>query len=314
MPRKKTQEEFLAELEKHHKNKYELVGQFTSMTSKVLLLCKTHGEFDFWPANLRAGRGCPQCGREAGHEKQKVGTELFVKQAKEVHGNKYEYSKVEYTHARNPVEIICPEHGSFMQSPNAHRRGAGCPACNMVEKGATVNHFLIRAAEKHGDKYDYSLVEYKNSYTKVRIVCKEHGVFSQEPAKHTEGAGCPQCAVCGFNITYPAILYLFQCTNEAGAFTGYGITGNHRKRFQQHRKNLRDQAFTITKQQVYHFSLGSYAKELEDMLYAEYPDPSSIGSSVPGFKRESTDTPFAQVKEFIEQKIKENSLRWGLLE
>lgn len=58
----------------------------------------------------------------------------------------------------------------------------------------TTEVFVERARAVHGDRYDYSRVEYVNGDTKVMIVCPEHGEFSQRPRCHLEGQTCPRCA------------------------------------------------------------------------------------------------------------------------
>lgn len=122
---------------------------------------------------------------------KKLSKEEFIKKSCEVHGNKYNYSKVEYTGAFNKVCIICPEHGEFWQLPVIHMRGCGCNKCShTLEK----NSFIEKAKKIHGNKYDYSKVKYVNTDTKVRIVCPEHGEFLQTPHHHLRGSGCQKCS------------------------------------------------------------------------------------------------------------------------
>ena len=92
---------------------------------------------------------------------RKVTTDSFIESAKMIHGNKYDYSKVNYVSAQTKICIICPEHGEFWQTPNSHLNGKGCPMCSRNKKMDT-NEFIRRAKEINGDKYDYSKVEYKN--------------------------------------------------------------------------------------------------------------------------------------------------------
>ena len=122
----------------------------------------------------------------------------IVSRFKEVHGEKYDYRNVIYTKMINKVEIICPEHGSFFQSPHSHLKGQGCSKCGKVsrvrKRTSTCDKFIERAKDIHGDKYDYSKVEYVNSGTKVLIICPVHGEFYQRPNSHLNGVGCPKCA------------------------------------------------------------------------------------------------------------------------
>jgi superfamily II DNA or RNA helicase len=123
---------------------------------------------------------------------RKLTTEEFIKRAKEVHGDKYDYSKVEYKSAKEKVCIICPLHGEFWQIPSNHLHGYGCPKCS--GKNRTTEDFIAEARKIHGDKYDYSKVEYVNTKTKVCIICPEHGEFWQNPCDHLIGKGCPKCS------------------------------------------------------------------------------------------------------------------------
>lgn len=122
----------------------------------------------------------------------KLTRDSFIEKAKKVHGDKYDYSKVNYVGAESKVCIICPKHGEFWQTPHRHLRGDRCPMCS---KRARLNteEFIRRAKEIHGNKYDYSKVEYVNNNTKVCIICPEHGEFWQKPSSHLIGNGCPIC-------------------------------------------------------------------------------------------------------------------------
>ena len=123
---------------------------------------------------------------------KKSNTEEFIKKAKKVHGDKYDYSKVNYIGSKIEVTIICPEHGEFKQRPNDHLNGIGCPKCSGHVK-LTTEEFIKRAREIHGDKYDYSKTNYVNMRTKVTIICPKHGEFEQTPQGHLNGDGCPKC-------------------------------------------------------------------------------------------------------------------------
>lgn len=126
---------------------------------------------------------------------KKLTTEEFIKRAREVHGNKYDYSKVEYVNAHTKVCIICSKHGEFYQKPNNHLNGQGCSKCFYPNIKLTTENFIQKAREIHGDKYDYSRVEYKDTKTKVCIICNKHGEFQQNFEKHiVRKCGCPKCA------------------------------------------------------------------------------------------------------------------------
>lgn len=124
--------------------------------------------------------------------------EKFIEKARKTHGDKYDYSKVEYKDSLTKVCIICPEHGEFWQTPAAHVRGNECPQCANYKRGRIArwdkNQFILKAQEIHGDKYDYSKVEYVDTNTPVCIICPIHGEFWQTPERHFY-YGCRKCGV-----------------------------------------------------------------------------------------------------------------------
>ena len=120
-------------------------------------------------------------------------TEIFTQRAKAVHGDKYDYSKVEYKNSQTKVCIICPEHGEFWMKPNNHMNGQNCPICKGKFK-RTTEWFINEARKIHGDKYDYSKAEYIKSDVETTIICKRCGTeFLQTPNKHLQGHGCSYC-------------------------------------------------------------------------------------------------------------------------
>jgi len=121
----------------------------------------------------------------------------------EVHGNVYDYSRVDYRGASVPVVIGCRLHGDFEQRPSSHRLGKVCPKCADARKGASLRRtthnarerkFFAKVRQVHGDHYDYSRVQYVNAHTKILIGCPVHGDFEQEPQHHAAGSGCPHCS------------------------------------------------------------------------------------------------------------------------
>jgi len=125
-------------------------------------------------------------------------TEEFIEKAKLIHGDIFDYSLVEYINSKIKVKIICPIHGEFEQTPNNHLNGAKCFKCKIdnltLLNKKNVNEFIEKARLKHNDKYDYSLVEYVNTDTKVKIICPIHGEFEQSPKSHLRGSNCHECA------------------------------------------------------------------------------------------------------------------------
>ena len=118
--------------------------------------------------------------------------EEFLTQVREVHGEKYDYSKVDYVGSDAKICVICPIHGEFWPTANNHLRGSGCPQC--VGRTVTKDRFIEKSREIHGEKYDYSKVEYINPYTPVKITCPIHGEFLLKPSSHLAGNGCSECS------------------------------------------------------------------------------------------------------------------------
>lgn len=130
---------------------------------------------------------------------KKVTTGSFVKDSIKIHGHKYSYYRVVYKKAIEKVSIWCNTcNRLFEMTPNSHKNGQGCPYCALrkvkLKFSLSYDDFIERAKKVHGDKYNYSLVSYKNSHEKVNIVCNKcKNIFSQTPTNHFSGNGCPKC-------------------------------------------------------------------------------------------------------------------------
>lgn len=196
---KLTRSSFLKRAHEKHGNQYDYsnVG-IKSKDSKIEIICKEHGKFYQLPLNHISGQGCPKCGRENASKKMVYSKKEFIESAKQKHKNKYVYSRVKYINSRTKVEIVCPEHGSFLMKPNAHFNGQGCPICGRIRANEKItldyNQFKERARSIHGNQYDYLISTYSKYTSKMEMVCKDHGSFHQTPHSHISMfAGCPKC-------------------------------------------------------------------------------------------------------------------------
>ena len=117
-------------------------------------------------------------------------TEDFRSRAHTRHGGRYDYSATIYHSYHSKVEIVCPEHGTFLQSPAKHLSGRGCPKC---AGRTTLSEYIKKAKGKHGDRYDYTQVIYSSCWDKIKISCKIHGQFEQVAREHLK-YGCSKCA------------------------------------------------------------------------------------------------------------------------
>lgn len=182
--------EFIAKANVLHGDKYDYgLVEYINNHTKVIIGCPDHGTFEQIPNSHLNGAGCPHC---AGNIR--LDTDTFIGRALAIHGDVYDYSKVNYRSGRNYVTITCKDHGDFEQAPESHLIGQGCPKCAGNEK-MTTESFIEQSRLVHGDKYDYSLVEYSGNKGKVKITCPEHGLFEQQAKAHMRrGQGCPYCA------------------------------------------------------------------------------------------------------------------------
>lgn len=164
---------------------------------KIKIICPTHGEFEQEAHSHVQGHGCHTCGETIRGLKKRSDQDAYLEKFRATHGDRYDYSKVVYDGNKKNVIIGCPDHGDFYQSPDAHARGQGCPECgaqsSIATRTKTTAEFIDKSMDVHGDKYDYSLVEYKGNDKRVVIICKTHGKFEQVPYSHHAGKGCPRC-------------------------------------------------------------------------------------------------------------------------
>lgn len=125
---------------------------------------------------------------------ERLTTDIFIMRGKEIYGDKYTYEKSIYINNRTPVIITCPIHGDFEKKPTKFINSKqGCPKCSKYYKPST-EEWIKLAQEKHGNKFNYDKVVYKNRDTEVIIICPEHGEFSISPREHLKSTmGCPKC-------------------------------------------------------------------------------------------------------------------------
>ena len=192
---------FITESVIKHNNKYSYDKvYFQGNRIKVIIICPIHDkEFQITPHHhLTRGQGCRDCGFISSSKKQSMGKKKFIEKAVEIHGNKYDYSKVEYVNSDTNVIIICKKHKKeFSQIPYHHLNGKGCRDCghdSTIKKLSSNSYeFIKKAICIHSDYYDYSKVNYINNHLPVIIICPIHDEFPQQPNNHLQGKGCPYC-------------------------------------------------------------------------------------------------------------------------
>ena len=195
-----SKEEFVRKAVEVHGDRYDYSEvNYLNRATKICIICRIHGEFWQGPGDHMKGSGCPACGVESFRKKLTKTSTYFIDRARIIHGDKYDYSKVLYTNSTTKVCIICKEHGEFWQAPYSHLARCGCRECGKISsanfKRFSKKAFIVKAIKKHGDNYDYSKVVYVGSNKKVCIICSRHGEFWQTPNMHLSGRGCTKCGI-----------------------------------------------------------------------------------------------------------------------
>jgi hypothetical protein len=196
---------------KVHGDAYDYsMTEYVAAKKKVKIACRKHGEFLTTPDNhIRRASGCPKCGHAIGGEKTSlrlmgkthnnfIGSccrrrDDFLLKSKRVHGDRYDYSLVEYKSGKKLVKLICEKHGVFETLPSRHLLGHGCPKCAREEHRRTQSEFVRDSVRTHSGKYNYDKAVYQIGRKPVSIVCPLHGEFQQKPNKHLSGHGCSKC-------------------------------------------------------------------------------------------------------------------------
>jgi G:T-mismatch repair DNA endonuclease (very short patch repair protein) len=203
----KTTEQFIIDAKQKHGDKYDYSKViYINSHTKITIICKIHNDFQQTPTDHLSVYGCIMC---AGVKKKT--TEQFTVEAKQKHGDKYDYSKVKYINNKENIIITCKTHNlDFSQNPKVHLLGSGCQKCgdNTTRKKLQMSTeiFIERANKIHNNKYLYENVVMNGVYYHVSIICKQHGDFLQKPTDHLSGCGCPKCWKA--NYSKQSILYL----------------------------------------------------------------------------------------------------------
>lgn len=142
----------------------------------------------------------------------------FLEKSLIIHGNIYTYVESTFKGMNFKVEVVCKQHGSFLQTACFHTRGHGCPDCARNSKFSSTESFIEKSRLVHGGLYDYSLVQYISQRKKVIILCKKHGRFLQTPAAHLNGNHCKRCAT---SHGYTEVDFVMKAIERFGYLYGY---------------------------------------------------------------------------------------------
>lgn len=202
--KKMTNNEFIEKAKYVHNNffSYEK-SEYISSNEKIIVTCPIHGDFLVKANNHLKGVNCKKCQLENIKHKittlpqinkstKRLNQEQFLNKCYAIHGDKYSYEKAIYKTSKEKVIITCKKHGDFFIAPQHLLAGRGCSKCSNNKK-LTTQEFIEKSYKIHGYKYNYDNVIYKSTHELIKITCPLHGEFSQSPANHLSGQGCPIC-------------------------------------------------------------------------------------------------------------------------
>ena len=183
--RKLTKEQFIAKATAIHGEKYSYENAvYENYDKRLEITCPKHGSFWQTPGNHLKGKGCPYCNGNA-----RKTTEEFIKDARKIWGNRFDYSKVNYINNETEVCIIDSDGKEYWQKPANHLSGFDCSRYKLKTNEEYVKLFN----EIHNGKYSYEKMNVVDSKTKITITCPIHGDFEQLLHNHLKGEGCPEC-------------------------------------------------------------------------------------------------------------------------
>lgn len=220
MGKKLTHKDFLDKLYENNKSfktgELEIIGEYTNNVTCVLVNTK-HGICKSYPMHLLRGH-VPTI--TSAIDKNNY----FKSIANNKFNNLFDYSKVNYQGSKKLITITCKEHGDFFLRPDAHIQGRGCQKCgriSAIEKYTKNQDEVIKSfISIHGDKYDYSGVNYEHNKVNIDIKCNTHGIFKQTPHNHLQGAGCPKCSL--ENIGWTKTLW-FESAKNSKKYDGFKV-------------------------------------------------------------------------------------------
>jgi len=225
--------DFVKRARKIHKDRYEYMRiSFTSVSTKVDIVCKEHGIFSQLAYDHARGRGCPKCAKN-----QPMTFSEFKEAAKKVHGNTYRYFKKTFkVRGENRAIIECKKHGLFEQNIYTHTTGKkGCQQCYYESTRNTTQKFVTRALEVHDGRFSYNRTRYITHNKNIEVKCPDHGFFKVRPSTHLKSVngGCIKCNKP--NLKKYTMLYLVTVTKKDEPDKKYlkvGLTQNTiKKRF-----------------------------------------------------------------------------------
>lgn len=196
-----TREKWLERFAEVWEGRYTYGKYVDGKVPRVEVVCPKHGVEVKSAQRHAVGDGCTKCGHETMGKALEVSDEELYSRFQSAHGDKYTYGRIYFkeTPRIKVVEVICPEHGTFVQSVKLHANGQGCRACGIAARARasryTMEDLLPKFREVHGELYGYGelLDSTETSPARIVAICPTHGPFPQLVTDHLAGCGCPNC-------------------------------------------------------------------------------------------------------------------------
>jgi len=233
-------EDFIKKAIKVHGDLYNYsLVEYINNQIKVKIICKIHGIFEQRPNDHTSHKnGCSKCATDRLKEKITLTQEEIVIRFKEIWGEHFDYSKFIYSGIFNKSVITCKIHGDIVKSASNHLQGSGCWECTKINTrfGSKVGDiqyitkevFLNKAKEKHGNKFSYPELNFKDQYTEIDIKCNVHDcIYKQVPRNHIiNQGGCPKCKAEAISKRFMKSQDTFvqECKEIHGSYYGYENT------------------------------------------------------------------------------------------
>ncbi len=192
---------FIERARAEHGDRFDYSGsRYVGFDKPIEVICRKHGVYHTTPKShvYSKSGGCPKCRADLMGKAHRHTTDQFIERARKIHGDRYDYSRVNYQGILSKITIVCPKHGPFLMKPARHLSGRGCRKCafNRIgrERRLSFWDFVERVISVHGpNRYEYELQDFVNMHSKIPIRCPKHGLFRQSVATHLKGTGCPKC-------------------------------------------------------------------------------------------------------------------------
>jgi hypothetical protein len=194
-------EDWIAKAKEKHGDRFLYDEEGFAPGRKLRVFCREHGEFQLPPRNhVTYGIGCRKC-RDAANGARFKATQTsqdeILRRIREVHGDRYDLSRVQYQGAHTNIELVCPEHGAFKATPHNILKGCVCYRCGVQARGQTHSrkHLeRLKAIAKESKWLQYDFSEFKGNKSYITVTCPKHGAFKQLPDALLYGVGCKKCA------------------------------------------------------------------------------------------------------------------------